>query len=81
MKSLKYASFNWLHNDNHMITRCDRARNRSYICISVSKFFCKIFMTVCVKPKKTNKNLMPNFYVQYLLSYNVQLTIKLLNLN
>ena len=23
---VKYASFNLLHNDNHMITRCDRAR-------------------------------------------------------
>ena len=36
----------------------------------------------CLKSKKTftHKNQMPNFYVQYLLSYNIQLTMKLLNL-
>ena len=35
----------------------------------------------CLKPKKIYKNPMPNFCVQHILSYNIQLTIKLLNLN
>ena len=35
----------------------------------------------CLKPKKTYKNPMPNFCVQYLLSYNIQLSMELLNLN
>ena len=52
---VKYINFNFLHNHNHMITRCDRARHRNDNWIDVTKFFYDIYE--CLKLRKSKETL------------------------